>query len=88
MKYYEIHEPYYALIAAEDEKKAAEVYVDFVADDDGNLKNEVKEVCARYALGTFVGSVAKTNPHFTLGKVATDFVDRKNGYLLIDSSLA
>ncbi|MCY9153699.1 hypothetical protein [Bacillus haynesii] len=88
MKYYEIHEPYYALLAAEDEKKAAEVYVEAVADDDGTLKNGIKEVSRQYAYGRVWESDLKNRPEISVSKFVRDFDKRKNDCLLIDGALA
>ena len=47
----ESHYPYYALIKARDEDEAVQLYVVYVADDeDGTLREEMKEVEMDYAL--------------------------------------
>ncbi|KND05475.1 MULTISPECIES: hypothetical protein [Bacillus subtilis group] len=88
MKYFEIQEPYYALIAVEDDKKVAEVYVKTAADDDGTLKESIKEVSREYALGCVVESVSKTDPEMSVSEFVNDFDKRKNGWLILDGSLA
>ncbi|MEC0552302.1 hypothetical protein P9D81_01230 [Bacillus haynesii] len=88
MKYYEIHEPYYALLAVEDEKKVAGIYVETVADDDGTLKDSIKEVSRKYSLGCVVESALKANPEMSVSELIRDFDQRKNDCLLIDGSLA
>ena len=50
MKFFEVNYPYYALIKAKDEDEALDMYVAFVADDDGTLREEIKEVDRDYAL--------------------------------------
>ncbi|MCM3425531.1 hypothetical protein [Bacillus paralicheniformis] len=87
MKYYEIHEPSYALLAAEDEKKAAEVYVKWVADDDGTLKYNIKEVSRQYALGLVGDSVFQSKPELSVAEFVRDFDDRENTYLLFSRGL-
>ncbi|KAA6450973.1 hypothetical protein [Bacillus swezeyi] len=80
MKYYEIHEPYYALIAAE-------VYVEAVADDDGTLKENIQEVSREHAFGCVWNSALKNKPELSVSKFMRDFDERKNDWLLIDGSL-
>ncbi|MED1234727.1 hypothetical protein [Bacillus paralicheniformis] len=89
MKYYEIHEPYYALIAAVDEKKAAEVYCEVVTDDvDETLKDNIKEVSRQYALGCVGDSVFQSKPELSVAEFVRDFDDRENTYLLFSRGLA
>ncbi|MEC2105026.1 hypothetical protein [Bacillus licheniformis] len=88
MKYYEIHEPYYALLAAEEEKKALEVYVEVVADDDGTLKDSIKEVSRQYALGCVGDLALKNKPELSVDKFVRDFNKRENDWLIIDGALA
>lgn len=80
MKYFEIHDPYYALVKAETVEKALEIYVEQVADDDGTLREEIKEVDRDYALIQFARSESEDE---TLDK----FHREKSEVLLIESSL-
>lgn len=50
MRFYEVHDPYYALIMASDENEAMKIYTEVVADDDGTLKDEIEMVSRDYAL--------------------------------------
>lgn len=50
MRFYEIHEPYYALIMAQNEDVAIKIYTENVAYDDGTLIDEIEEVSRDYAL--------------------------------------
>ncbi|MFE1562735.1 hypothetical protein ACFW52_07835 [Bacillus velezensis] len=49
MKYFEVSEPYYALIKAYTKEKAMTLYTKEVADDDGELSDEMTEVGQVYA---------------------------------------
>ncbi|MES9726294.1 hypothetical protein ABWK34_18315 [Bacillus safensis] len=49
MKFYEVNEPYYALIKAKNDENAMTIYTDVVADDDGGLSEEITEVTEAYA---------------------------------------
>ncbi|MCY9434165.1 hypothetical protein [Bacillus haynesii] len=89
MKYFEIHEPYYALLAAEDEKKAAEVYCEVVTDDvDDTFMGSIKEVSRQYALGCVGDSVFQSKPELSVAEFVRDFDDRENTYLLFSRGLA
>lgn len=45
MKYFEIHDPYYAMIKSQDQTQAIETYVEYVSDDEeGALNDEIKEI--------------------------------------------
>ena len=50
MRFYEIHDPYYALIMARNEEEAMKIYTETVADDDGTLRDEIELVSRDYAL--------------------------------------
>ncbi|KAA6446710.1 hypothetical protein FZC77_22355 [Bacillus swezeyi] len=49
MKFFEVCEPYYALIKANTKEKAMKLYIETVADDDGKLSDEMREVGQTYA---------------------------------------
>ncbi|MEC2238019.1 hypothetical protein [Bacillus velezensis] len=56
MKFYEIHDPYYALLKAEDKAEAEKIYIQEVAntDDYDNFQDEeINEVSRDYALSEY-----------------------------------
>lgn len=56
MKFYEIHDPYYALIKAKDEADAERIYNEYISDTDDyeNFQDdEIREVERDYALVMF-----------------------------------
>lgn len=84
MKYFEIKEPYYALIKAESEELAIQVYVENVADDEDNtLQEEIIELGRDAALGKYVKCL---NGDMLLSVVLKEF-DEAEDLLLIDGSL-
>lgn len=87
MKYFEIVAPYYALIAADDREKAASVYVETLADDDGTLRDNTKEVGHLYALAAYCKNVGRNQPYITVEKAIKNFENRKNDILLTDGDL-
>ncbi len=49
MKFFEVSDPYYALIKANTKEKEMNLYTEEVADDDGELSEEMTEVGKVYA---------------------------------------
>lgn len=88
MKYFEILEPYYALVVAEDEKAAIEIYSKDWFEVDESFSENVTEVDRKYALGQFGDVVGQENPDIRLPKVVEKFEKRINDFLLIDGRLA
>ncbi|MCM3425530.1 hypothetical protein [Bacillus paralicheniformis] len=89
MRYYEVHEPYYALIAAEDKEEAMSIYENNVAyGDEGTLKDHTKEVGRNYALGRYGNCIRQTLPGYRATEIKKEFEERKNDCLLIDGNLA
>ena len=85
MKYFEVYEPYYALIKEESKEKAMKVYVEFVASDEGTLKDEMYEVSRTAAWRKFCkGENEDGSKSYELVK---QFNDQDNKVLLIDSAL-
>lgn len=49
MKFFEVRAPYYALIKANTKERALKLYTETVADDAGELSDEMREVGQVYA---------------------------------------
>ncbi len=49
MKFFELCDPYYALIKANTKERALKLYTEAVADDTGELSDEMREVGQVYA---------------------------------------
>ncbi|MGR3287108.1 hypothetical protein [Bacillus sonorensis] len=88
MKYFEIHVPYYALISAEDEKTAIEIYSKDLFEVDESFNENVTEVDRKCALGKFRDVIRQKNPNVHLTEMAEKFKRRSNDFLLIDGRLA
>ncbi|KIN42409.1 hypothetical protein [Bacillus subtilis] len=84
MKYYEVHDPYYALISAEDEVKAGKVYAKMF--DIENFHGNPKEVDREIALIRY-GNAVQNVPGMNVIKTMKKFEERKNDILLVDGSL-
>jgi hypothetical protein len=85
MKYFEIQQPYYALIAAENEEKALEIYVEKVCDieNDEKFYDDLKEIETEAAKQLFLNAKDEDDDFPT----EEDFKNIKNDLLLLDSSL-
>ncbi|MGJ3548140.1 hypothetical protein ACR6EC_19800 [Bacillus subtilis] len=72
MNFYEITEPYYALLKAEDKAEAEKIYIENVADTDDydNFQDEeINEVSRDYALSEYkriMEKYAETNHHLIM----------------------
>ncbi|KKB72469.1 hypothetical protein [Bacillus sp. TH008] len=88
MKYFEVVAPYYALIAAEDEKTAIEIYSKDWFEVDESFNENVTEVDRKCALGKFGDVVSRENPDIHLTEMVGKFEKRSNEFLLIDGRLA
>ncbi|PKG30868.1 hypothetical protein [Cytobacillus horneckiae] len=85
MKFYEIHDPYYALIKAENKESAKEKYIKHIAEDDGSL--DINEVSREYALAKFAQAPGENKKLIPVEEVVDEFLCQENEVLIIDGSL-
>ncbi|WP_016740240.1 MULTISPECIES: hypothetical protein [Bacillales] len=88
IKFYEFHDPYYALIKAKTKRLARITYISYVADDyDNKLRDEIKEVSRDYALARFSRGVGEGNKQPSIKEVLEEFQRDENSVLIIDPAL-
>lgn len=88
MKYFEVNEPYYALIKAPTKKRAMEIYTETVSeDDDRSLSEEMMEVNRDYALVKFSRVKGENGEVAPIIKVLETFNSNEAELLLVDGSL-
>lgn len=89
MKFFEVHDPYYALIKAPNEAEAIQEYVKSVADDEDSqpLKNEIVEVDRDYAVARYSRSKSEDGEEVPLGEILEDIKNDETMTLLIDGNL-
>ncbi|WP_345808604.1 hypothetical protein [Bacillus pumilus] len=88
MKFYETHEPYYALIKARNIKNATEIYNDTVADDvEGELAENIKEVTGIYAAIIYSRVNGEDNNVIPVKEVLEHLTNEEEMVLIIDGSL-
>ncbi|MCY7439205.1 hypothetical protein [Bacillus altitudinis] len=87
MKFYETHEPYYALIKARNIKNATEIYTDTVADDDGKLIENMTEVTEAYAAIRHSRTVDEDERILSIEKVIEDITNDEEMLLGMDTSV-
>ncbi|WP_138825190.1 hypothetical protein [Bacillus altitudinis] len=87
MKFYEVHDPYYALIKAKNEENAMTIYTDVVADDDGGLIEEITEVTETYAAIRYSRVNGEDNKMIPVEEVLEDLKNEIQMVLIIDGSL-
>ncbi|WP_169056817.1 hypothetical protein [Bacillus pumilus] len=88
MKFYETHEPYYALIKAQNIKNATEIYNDTVADDvEGELAENIKEVTGLYAAIKYSRVNGEDGKPTPVKEDLDDLTNEEEMVLIIDGSL-
>lgn len=87
MKFYEVHDPYYALIKAKNEENAMTIYTDTVADDDGGLSEEITEVTETYAAIRYGRVNGEDNKIIPIEEVLKDLTSEEEMVLAVDGSL-
>lgn len=87
MKYFEIHDPYYALIKASDKQEVLKTYVEFVADGDDKLEDGIEEVDRDYALLKFSRARGEDGKLSDISDVLKEFKEDEAFPLLIDGTL-
>lgn len=87
MKFFEIHSPYYALLKAETQEEAVTKYTECVADNDGTLHEEIREVDRDYALVKFASGGVEGGEKMTVKEMLKVFNENLNDVLCIDSAL-
>lgn len=86
MKFYEVHDPYYALIKANTKESAIKLYLDEVAADEGDLY--MKEVSAINAAVTYGVLLAETDDaEITKVEMIENLEDEEERVLLMDGGL-
>lgn len=87
MKFYEVNEPYYALIKAKNDENAMTIYTDVVADDDGGLSEEITEVTEAYAAIIYSRVNGEDNNVIPVKEVLEHLTNEEEMVLIIDGSL-
>ncbi|MBU8576981.1 hypothetical protein R0K30_09755 [Bacillus sp. SIMBA_154] len=88
MKFYETHEPYYALIKARNIERAMEIYNnDVTGDEEKELAESIKEVTALYAATKYSRCTGEDNKTVPIEEVLEDLTNEKEMRLAIDGSL-
>ncbi|TNU31624.1 hypothetical protein FH493_19040 [Bacillus velezensis] len=90
MKFYEINDPYYALIKAKDEAEAEKIYIQEVADTDDyeNFQDdEIREVERDYALIMYSQVKGEDGELMSYTYISGTFNDPDIKVLIMDGSL-
>ena len=90
MNYFEINEPYYALLKAENVEEATKKYVEVVAGDEEErplIANNFEEIDRDYAFVKFARCLDESNGILPITQVVDDFNYAKSEVLIMDSTL-
>lgn len=85
MKFYNFNNPYTALIKASSEEEAKKTYVEFVADDDGDL--EFEEIERDHAIVMFSQAKGENKELIPADEILEQLRSDQPELLLIDGSL-
>ncbi|UOO16199.1 hypothetical protein [Bacillus velezensis] len=87
MKFFEVSDPYYALIKANTKEDAMKTYIEGVADDEGNLNKEIQEVSLDYAVKAYINRTGFEQGSFFKGEISNNLKDREVGVVVLDGHL-
>lgn len=87
MRYFEVFDPYYALIQAESQEEAIAIYQKDVASEEISLSGKIREVNRDWALIIFSGSFSRNAIRVPVTKILEEFNNTHNQLLLVDSGL-
>ncbi|MEK5432630.1 hypothetical protein MKY88_17315 [Lysinibacillus sp. FSL R7-0073] len=85
MKFFDFYNPYIALIMAENEEQAKEKYVEWVADDEGDL--EFDEIGRDYAIVKFSQAKDEHGNLVPIDEILEQLQSKEPELLVIDGSL-
>ncbi len=89
VKYYEVNEPYYALIKAENKEIARDEYIAHVAnDEDGTLIDSIEEIQSDYAIAKYSRTVSEDGLEIPLNEILNNIRSDINMVLIVDGNLA
>lgn len=87
MRFYEINEPYYALIKSMDKSDAVIEYEKTVANLEDESTKLIKEVTRDYALASFSRVLSEDGNVIPVAEIVADFQREETMLLIIDGSL-
>lgn len=87
MKFFEVSDPYYALIKANTKEKAMELYTKNVADDEGELNEEMTEVGEIYAVMRHARALREDKELLPLEEALKEITSDDEMVLLIEGNL-
>ena len=85
MKFFDFYNPYIALIKAKDKEQAKEKYVEWVADDEGDLQFD--EIGRDYAIVKFSQAKSEDGELVPVNEILEQLQSDQPELLLIDGSL-
>ncbi|XBW80072.1 hypothetical protein ABRD05_16165 [Bacillus velezensis] len=88
MKFFEVSDPYYALIKANAKEKAMKLYTEEVADDDEeNLSKEMYEVSLGHAVKAYIHRTGFEQGFCFKDEITNNLKGREEGIVVMDGHL-
>lgn len=87
-KYYEIKEPYYALLKAKNKNEAISIYTGKICDtEDESLSSKIKEVDRDYAIAKYSRTLSEDGKEIPLEEILTCIKEDRSKLMIIDGEL-
>ncbi|MCY9014366.1 hypothetical protein [Bacillus inaquosorum] len=87
MKFFEVSDPYYALIKANTKEKAMKLYTEEVADDEENLSKEMQEVSLEHAVKAYIHRTGFEQGFFFKDEITNNLKGREEGIVVMEGHL-
>ncbi|MCP9298353.1 hypothetical protein [Bacillus halotolerans] len=87
MKFFEVSDPYYALIKANTKEKAMKLYIEEVADDEENLSKGMQEVSLEHAVKAYIHRTGFEQGFFFKDEITNNLKGREEGIVVMDGHL-
>lgn len=87
MKFFEVSDPYYALIKANTKEDAIKTYIEGVADDEENLSKEMQEVSLEHAVKAYIHRTGFEQGFFFKDEITNHLKGREEGIVVMDGHL-
>ncbi|MCY8056494.1 hypothetical protein [Bacillus inaquosorum] len=87
MKFFEVCDPYYALIKGYTKEDAMKIYIKEVADDEGDLSKEMQEVSLEHAVKAYIHRTGFEQGYFFKDEISNNLKDREDGVVVMDGHL-
>lgn len=87
MKFFNVISPYSALIKANTKESAMKIYIEEVANDEGTLNKDMKEISIEHAVKAYIHKTGFEQGYFFQDEILNGLKDKEEGVIVMDGSL-